>query len=71
MGDFEKKVPASTCRKKNIACSTNAIESLWEKKGEKGPAHQIAGKKILGDQKSLTPHLSRVKWSASILRQTH
>ena len=44
-GDFEKKFPASACRKKKIACSTNVIESLWEKKGKKYPAHQIARKK--------------------------
>ena len=25
-GDFEKKIPASACRKKKIACSTNVIE---------------------------------------------
>ena len=25
-GDFEKKFPASACRKKKIACSTNVIE---------------------------------------------
>ena len=30
VGDFEKKFPASACRKKKIACSTNVIESLWE-----------------------------------------
>ena len=35
VGDFEKKFPASACRKKKIACSTNVIESLWEKKGKK------------------------------------
>ena len=52
VSDFEKKIPASACRKKKIACSTNVIESLWEKKGKKYPAHQIARKKILDDQKS-------------------
>ena len=26
MDDFEKKIPASPCRKKKIACSTNEIE---------------------------------------------
>ena len=26
MGDFEKTFPASACRKKKIACSTNEIE---------------------------------------------
>ena len=31
-GDFEKKFPASACRKEKIACSTNVIESLWEKR---------------------------------------
>ena len=51
---LKKKIPASACRKKKIACSTNVIESLWEKKGEKYPAHRIARKKILDDQKSPT-----------------
>ena len=50
MSDFEKKFSASACRKKKIALqffsiSTNVIESLWEKKGKKYPAHQIARKK--------------------------
>ena len=57
VGDFEKKFPASACRKKKIACSTNVIESLWEKKGKKYPAHHIARTKILDDQKSPTPTL--------------
>lgn len=30
--DFEKKFPASACRKKKIAWSTNVIESSWEKR---------------------------------------
>ena len=34
VGDFEKKFPASACQKKKIACSTNVIEGLWEKKGK-------------------------------------
>ena len=34
VGDFEKKFPASACRKKKIACSTNVIKSLREKKGK-------------------------------------
>ena len=56
--DFEKKIPASACRKKKIACSTNVIESLWGKKGKKYPDHQTARKKkILGDQKSPTTPL--------------
>ena len=54
VGDLEKKFPASACRKKKIACSTNVIESLREKR-EKYPAHQIARKKNLDDQKSPTP----------------
>ena len=33
-GDFLKKIPASVCRKKKIACSTNVVESLWEEKGK-------------------------------------
>ena len=45
VGDFEKKFPASACRKKKIACSTNVIESLWGKKGKKITANQIARKK--------------------------
>jgi len=28
VGDFEKKFPASACRKKRIACSTNEIEKI-------------------------------------------
>ena len=44
MDDFEKKIPISACRKKKIACSKNVIESLWEGKGKKYPAHQIARK---------------------------
>ena len=35
VGDFAKTFPARACRKKKIACSTNVIESLWEKKGKK------------------------------------
>ena len=46
VGDFGKKFPASAYRKKKIASSTNVIESLWEKKGKKYPAHQIARKKL-------------------------
>ena len=48
VGYFEKKIPASACRKKKTACSTNVIESLWgKKKGKKYPANQIARKKFL------------------------
>ena len=52
---LKKKIPASACRKKKKAIRTNVIESLWEKKGKKYPAHQIARKKILDDQKSPPP----------------
>ena len=54
MGDLEKKFPASACRKKKIACSTNVIESLREKR-EKYPAHQIARKKILMTRNNQPP----------------
>ena len=60
MGDFEKKFPASACRKKKIACSTNVIESLWEKKEKNILPTILLGKKILDDP----PPPSRVKWSA-------
>jgi len=29
-GDFEKQIPASVCRKKRIACSTNGIKKFLE-----------------------------------------
>ena len=54
---LKKKNPASACRKKKTACRTNVIESLWEKKGKKYPAHKIARKKILDDQKFLNKFL--------------
>ena len=58
MGDFEKK---KSCKRlseeKKTACRTNVIESLWEKKGKKYPAHKIARKKILDDQKFLNKFL--------------
>ena len=57
MGDFENKFPASACRKKKIAFSSKCNRKLMEKKGKKYPAHQIARKKILDDQKSPTPPL--------------
>ena len=50
------KIPASACRKKKIAYSTNVTESLWEKKGKKYPAHQIARKrKLLMNRKQRPP----------------
>ena len=54
----------SACRKKKIACSTNVIKSLWEKKGKKYPAHQIARKKKFLMIRNHPPLPSRVKWSA-------
>ena len=63
MGDFEKKFPASACRKKKIACSRNVIESLWEKREKNILPTGLLEKKILDDQKSPPPP-SRVKWSA-------
>ena len=61
-----KKIPASACRKKKIACRTNATESLWEKKKKKQyPAHQIARKKKKFLMTRIQPRpSSRVKWSA-------
>ena len=48
--DFEKKIPASACRKKKIACSTNVIENNIL-------PTRLLEKKILDDQKSPTPPL--------------
>ena len=48
--DFEKKIHASACRKKKIACSTNVIEKNI-------PPTRLLEKKILDDQKSPTPPL--------------
>ena len=70
MGDFEKKFPASACRKKKIACSTNVIKSLREKKGKKYPAHHIARKKIFLMTRNHPPPPSRLKWSAPKLNRS-
>ena len=53
VGNFEKNCMQHKCNRK-----------LMGEKGKKYPAHQIARKKILDDQKSPTPPPSRVKWSA-------
>ena len=65
-GDFDKNFPAGACRKKKIACSTNVIESLWEKKGKKYLVHQIARKNSWWPEitNRPPPHPSRVQWSA-------
>ena len=42
-GDFGKKIAASACRKKKIACSTNVIENILPTR--------LLEKKILDDQK--------------------
>ena len=55
MGDFGKKISCKRLSEEKIACSTSVIEKLTGKKGKKYPAHQIARKKILDDQKSQTP----------------
>ena len=65
-GWFEKKFPASACRKKKIACSTNVIESLWEKKGKNILPTRLLKKKFLMTRNH-PPHPSRVKWSAPYL----
>ena len=60
-GDFEKKIPASACRKKKIACSTNVIESLWEKKGKNILPTRLLEKKFLMTTNHPPPS---PKWSA-------
>ena len=54
MGDFEKKFPASACRKKKIVCSTNVIEKNSCTAVKKYPTHQVGRKKNLADHKSPT-----------------
>ena len=44
-GGILKKISCKRLSEEKIACSTNVIESLWEKKGKKYPAHQIDRKK--------------------------
>ena len=59
---LKKKIPASACRKKKIACSTKVIESLWEKKGKNILPAILLGKKILDDQKSPAPPPTPKTW---------
>ena len=59
VGDFEKKIPVSACRKKIIAFSTIVIERLWEKREKNILPTRLLEKKILDDQKSPTPPLKR------------
>ena len=47
VGDFAKTFPASACRKKKIACSTNVIESLWEKREKNILRTRLLEKKFL------------------------
>ena len=69
--DFEKKFSASGCRKKKIACSTNVIGSLREKKGKTYRTHQIARKKFLMTRNQLRvfsgvqhiPYIKSSQWS--------
>ena len=49
---IKKKIPASACRKKKIACSTNVIESLWEKREKNILPTRLLENKILDDHKS-------------------
>ena len=56
-GPKKKKIPARAFRKKKIACSTNVIESLWEKRKKNILPTRLLQKKILDDQKSPTPRL--------------
>ena len=57
VSDFEKKIPASACRKKKIACSTNVIESLWEKREKSILPTRLLEKKFLMTRNQPTnPH---------------
>ena len=64
VGDFEKKFPASACRKKKIACSTNVIEKNSCTAVKKYPTHQVARKKKILQTINHPPTPSKVKWSA-------
>ena len=60
----KKFLQALVRRKKLHAAQIYVIESLWQKKGGKYPAHQIAKKNILDNQNHQPSSPSRVKWSA-------
>ena len=54
---FWKKISCKHLSEKKIACSTNVIESLWEKREKNILPTRLLEKKIIYDQKSPTPHL--------------
>ena len=64
LGDFEKKFPASACRKEKIACSTNVIESLWEKREKNILPTTLLEKSSPWPEMTHPSPASRVKWSA-------
>ena len=55
MGDFEKKISCKRLSEEKNCMQHKCMRKLMGKKGKKYPAHQIARKKILDDQKSPTP----------------
>ena len=61
---FKKKKHASRLSEEKNYMQHKCNRKLMGKKGKKYPAHQIARKKILDDQKSHPLPPSRVKWSA-------
>ena len=69
VGDFEKRFPASACQKKKIACSTNVIKSLREKR-EKNILPTILLEKKFLMTRNHPPPPSRVKWSAPYIAQS-
>ena len=61
VGGFEKKYSCKRLSEEKNYMQHKCNRKLVGKKGEKYPAHQIARKKILGDQKSPPLPPSRVK----------
>ena len=68
MGDFEKKFFCRRLSEEKIACSTNVIEGLWEKREKNILPTGLLEKKILMTRNHpphpTPPPLGRVKWSA-------